>query len=135
MKRAFMIIIAAGMAMSLSAQRMTMDECMAYAVEHSISVGKQKNAVEACCRNEGDCKVEVRAYLNSDERVHIDVCNNGCAIPREIEEDIFTPFFTTKREGSGVGLAVSKQIIRLHGGMLYLSHNSDGKVVFSILLE
>ena len=100
-----------------------------------VIVNLLKNAVEACCRNEGDCKVEVRAYLNSDERVHIDVCNNGCAIPREIEEDIFTPFFTTKREGSGVGLAVSKQIIRLHGGMLYLSHNSDGKVVFSILLE
>lgn len=51
MKRAFMIIIAAGMAMSLSAQRMTMDECMAYAVEHSVSVGKQENALDNACMN------------------------------------------------------------------------------------
>ncbi|MBO7193304.1 MAG: hypothetical protein J6V47_03370 [Bacteroidaceae bacterium] len=50
-------------------------------------------------------------------------------------ENIFTPFFTTKREGTGIGLAVSKRIIRLQGGYLRLSHNSDEKVTFLVVLE
>ena len=54
---------------------------------------------------------------------------------KEIAENIFTPFFTTKRDGSGIGLAVSKQIIRLHGGSLHLVHNGNGKVAFLVVLS
>ena len=65
----------------------------------------------------------------------IEISNSGGAIPADVAENIFTPFFTTKRDGSGIGLAVSKQIIRLHGGTLSLVHNSEEKVTFLIVLE
>ena len=50
-------------------------------------------------------------------------------------DNIFTPFFTTKQDGSGIGLAVSKQIIRMHGGSLSLSQNSDERVTFLVVLD
>ena len=53
----------------------------------------------------------------------------------EMGENIFTPFFTTKADGSGIGLAVSRQIIRLHGGTLRLKHNEEGRVTFAVVVE
>lgn len=79
--------------------------------------------------------IELRSHIAPDERVHIEIANSGGAIPAEVAANIFTPFFTTKRDGSGIGLAVSKQIIRLHGGSLTLSQNSDERVAFLIVLE
>ena len=61
--------------------------------------------------------------------------NNGGKISEEIAENIFTPFFTTKRDGSGIGLALSRQIIRLHGGTIHLSKNTEDKVAFMIIVE
>jgi len=78
-----------------------------------------KNAVEAI--GEGrDGWVEVRAFLNEREDVVIEVSNSGEPIPPEVEERIFIPFFTTKTGGSGIGLSISRQIMRLSGGTLTL---------------
>ncbi|MBR0305064.1 MAG: GHKL domain-containing protein [Bacteroidales bacterium] len=78
-----------------------------------------KNAVEAI--GEGDNGwVEVRAFLNEREDVVIEVSNSGDPIPPEVEERIFIPFFTTKTDGSGIGLSISRQIMRLSGGTLTL---------------
>ena len=63
------------------------------------------------------------------------ITNNGKAIPAEVAENIFTPFFTTKTDGSGIGLAVSRQIVRLHGGSLRLKHNDEGRVTFAMVME
>ncbi len=100
-----------------------------------VVVNLVKNAVEACVACGGEQWIEIRSYIAHDEKVCIEVSNSGGAIPADVAADIFTPFFTTKRDGSGIGLAVSKQIIRLHGGTLTLSHNSDGRVTFLIVLE
>ena len=78
-----------------------------------------KNAVEAI--GEGrDGWVEVRAFLNEREDVIIEVSDSGDLISPEVEERIFIPFFTTKTGGSGIGLSISRQIMRLSGGTLTL---------------
>ena len=77
-----------------------------------------KNAVEAIGEHDG--WVEVRAFLNEREDVVIKVSDSGDLIPPEVEERIFIPFFTTKSGGSGIGLSISRQIMRLSGGTLTL---------------
>lgn len=101
-----------------------------------VIVNLVKNAVEACMQHEGEQWIELRSHIAPDERVHIEVSNSsGGAIPADVAANIFTPFFTTKRDGSGIGLAVSKQIIRLHSGSLTLLHNNDERVTFLIVIE
>ena len=78
-----------------------------------------KNAVEAI--GEGrDGWVEVRAFLSEREDVIVEVSDSGAPIPPEVEERVFIPFFTTKTGGSGIGLSISRQIMRLSGGTLTL---------------
>ncbi len=100
-----------------------------------VFVNLIKNAADACALRGGVQWIEVCSRIAPDEKVCIEISNSGGAIPADVAENIFTPFFTTKRDGSGIGLAVSKQIIRLHGGTLSLVHNSEEKVTFLIVLE
>ena len=102
-----------------------------------VIVNLLKNAVESCDNNadDKDYSVEVQSHIDSEERIHIEVSNNGGKISEEIAENIFTPFFTTKQDGSGIGLALSRQIIRLHGGTIHLSKNTEEKVAFMIIVE
>lgn len=68
-----------------------------------------------------------------NNRVFIKISDNGKGIEKEIEDKIFLPFFTTRTEGAGIGLTLSKNIIEAHGG--YISHKSDnGKTTFEICL-
>lgn len=94
-----------------------------------------KNAIESCDSDDKSYNIEIKAFIDNEERIHIELSNNAGKISDEIAENIFTPFFTTKRDGSGIGLAVSRQIIRLHGGTLLLSKNTEEKVTFTIVLE
>jgi len=64
------------------------------------------------------------------EEVLIEIKNNGPVIPPEIVEHIFIPFFTTKEGGSGIGLSISRQIMRLSGGSLtLLPDNKETKFI------
>ena len=94
-----------------------------------------KNAIESCDSDNKLYNIEIKAFIDNEERIHIELSNNAGKIFDEIAENIFTPFFTTKRDGSGIGLAVSRQIIRLHGGTLLLSKNTEEKVAFTIVME
>ena len=94
-----------------------------------------KNAIESCDSDDKSYNIEIKAFVDNEERIHIELSNNAGKISDEIAENIFTPFFTTKRDGSGIGLAVSRQIIRLHRGSLHLSKNTEEKVTFMIVLE
>jgi nitrogen fixation/metabolism regulation signal transduction histidine kinase len=78
-----------------------------------------KNAVEAIGEGNNGW-VEIHAFLNEREDVIIEVSDSGDPIPPEVEERIFIPFFTTKTDGSGIGLSISRQIMRLSGGTLTL---------------
>lgn len=90
-----------------------------------------KNAVQAAAGRENPW-VAVNSYIDDKENIIIEVSNNGGAIPSDIAENIFMPFFTTKEEGSGIGLSISRQIMRLHGGLLRLTSNTDEKVTFTM---
>ncbi len=105
------------------------------ALMSQVMVNLLKNATEALLAQDCDRKITIRSTIDSEERIQIEVTNNGSAIPAEVAENIFTPFFTTKTDGSGIGLAVSRQIIRLHGGSLRLKHNVEGRVTFAIVVE
>jgi len=76
-----------------------------------------KNAIHAL-ENRDNGKIYVRGFLNKRNRVTIQVIDNGQGILKEVLDKIFIPFFTTKPKGSGIGLSLSKQIMRLHGGSI-----------------
>jgi len=78
--------------------------------------------------------VDVLIGYDAKKMVVITIANNGPDIPSDVAENIFTPFFTTKHDGSGIGLSISRQILNLHGGTLRLTQNIEGKVVFTIVL-
>ncbi len=107
------------------------------ALMSQVMVNLLKNATEALSEQESvaDRIITIHSSIDSEERIQIEVTNNGAAIPDEVAENIFTPFFTTKTDGSGIGLAVSRQILRLHGGSLRLKHNTDSRVTFAIVME
>ena len=105
------------------------------ALMSQVFVNLLKNATEALLEQEGERKITIRSTIDAEERIQIEITNNGSAIPAEVAENIFTPFFTTKTDGSGIGLAVSRQIIRLHGGSLRLKHNDEGRVTFAVIVE
>ncbi|MBN1198931.1 MAG: GHKL domain-containing protein [Bacteroidales bacterium] len=74
--------------------------------------------------------IELRAHSVQDQIV-MQVADNGRGIPEALIDDVFTPFFTTKQSGSGIGLSLSRQIIRLHGGSMTVQ-SSPGSTVFTI---
>jgi len=91
-----------------------------------------KNAADAI-RDTPNAAIEL-SICNRDTHVQISVHDNGAGIPANMLNDIFVPFFTTKPNGSGIGLSVSKQIIRAHGGNI--SVNSDtGNTMFVVDLS
>lgn len=77
-----------------------------------------KNAVQAITSATG--KIHLRAYSTAEEHVLIYISNDGMIIPEAEAEEIFVPFFTTKKEGSGIGLSLSRQIMKLSGGSISL---------------
>ncbi len=79
-----------------------------------------KNAQEAV-QQQGSGRVWVKIGRDANSSVFVDVCNDGYPISDEIREDIFVPFFTTKTDGNGIGLALSRQIMRLHQGSIALT--------------
>ena len=88
-----------------------------------------KNSMQALEEKE---EGRINIHVQQDERLSIDITDNGSGIPPEMQEKIFIPFFTTKSEGSGIGLSLCKQIIRLHDGHLTVKESSPGKTVFHI---
>jgi nitrogen fixation/metabolism regulation signal transduction histidine kinase len=84
-----------------------------------------RNATEAL-RDTADGKIALTASRGLDGRTLIQVIDNGPGIPTEQREKVFVPFFTTKRQGSGVGLTLARQIMTVHGGTIVLSDTPGG---------
>ena len=104
------------------------DDIMLYADAGQISqifINLIKNAVQAGARN-----IEITAKIGRDDEVSVAVSNDGAPIPIQSREQIFVPFFTTKKEGSGIGLSISRQIMRQHNGSIDLIRSDDTATVF-----
>ena len=79
--------------------------------------------------------IHLQAYANAQESIIIDVSNNAGLIPDDVASHIFIPFFTTKPEGSGIGLSLSRQIMRVSGGSLSLHQDkAQGITTFRIII-
>ena len=83
------------------------------------------NSVEACKESKKP-KIILSAHKNIGGNSIIKIADNGKGIPNEIRDDIFIPFFSTKKNGSGIGLSLCKQIILLHKGKIQIK-SAEGK--------
>lgn len=90
------------------------------------------NAIDAL-KQGSDKKISLQAYLNEQERVVIQLSDNGQGIPDELRESIFVPFFTTKKEGSGIGLSLSKQIMQIHKGTIQVDSEPGKGSIFRLI--
>ena len=112
------------------------EDLMAYADENlltQVMTNLLKNAVQAI-GEAPDGEIRLRAYCDEQDMVRIEVSNNGPKIAPEIAEQMFVPFFTTKEEGSGIGLSLSKQMMRLQGGSISLLPYRDEWTTFVVVL-
>jgi two-component system sensor kinase FixL len=93
-----------------------------------------RNAVEAM-QQTSRCELTVSTRKLDHETVRIDVSDTGSGIAPEIAEQLFQPFVTTKRQGMGVGLSISRTIVESHGGRLWAEPNAGGGTVFRLTLK
>jgi signal transduction histidine kinase len=105
-------------------------DLMIYADEGQISqilINLVKNALQAGAKH-----IHIMAKMDKDDEVIIQVSNDGAPIPLSSQEQIFIPFFTTKKEGSGIGLSISRQIMRNHNGSIELPQSDASKTLFEL---
>ena len=108
-------------------------DLMIYADEGQISqifINLIKNALQAGAKDIG-----ITARMGKDDEVVIRVANDGAPIPPESQEQIFVPFFTTKKDGSGIGLSLARQIMRQHNGSIDLVASNDNQTVFELVFR
>ena len=111
-------------------QRLQMDRSQI----EQVLINLLKNAQEAV-ENEEIPYVRLTTHLSSNKRdFNISITDNGKGILPEVMERIFVPFFTTKTNGSGIGLSICKQIVTLHGGTITASSKPGEKTTFSVVL-
>lgn len=106
------------------------EDLMIYADEGQISqilINLIKNALQAGAKH-----IDISARMGKDDEVIINVANDGTPIPVSAQEQIFVPFFTTKKEGSGIGLSISRQIMRNHNGTISLLRSDVNQTVFEL---
>ena len=89
-----------------------------------------KNAVQA-----GAVSIWISAELNKEDQTVIRIANNGKAIPLRHQEEIFVPFYTTKPNGTGIGLSLSKQIMVRHNGTLSLEQSDSQRTIFTLIFK
>ena len=90
-----------------------------------------QNAVQALVNIKGP-KIEIKAFYNKRGRVTLQIIDNGQGILKDVLEKIFIPFFTTKPQGSGIGLSLSRQIMKLHGGTITAKSEQNEGTVFTL---
>lgn len=109
------------------------DDILLYADMGQISqifINMLKNAIQA-----GATRIEITAEIDKAESVVVNISNNGAPISRESQEEIFVPFYTTKQTGTGIGLSISRQIMRMHNGTIRLTRSDDAVTTFTLIFR
>lgn len=109
------------------------EDILLYADEGQITqilINLVRNALQAEAR-----RIEISAEINLSEHVIVNIINDGQPISKESQEEIFVPFFTTKHEGTGIGLSLSRQIMRLHNGTLSLTRSDADCTIFTLIFK
>lgn len=106
-----------------------------YADENMLSqvlINLLKNSIQALTE-QSEREIHIKVYIQ-EMILFIKITDNGSGIPSNLLEDIFIPFFTTKKDGTGIGLSLSRQIIRMHGGELSVKSQPFHETSFTISL-
>lgn len=106
-----------------------------YADENMLSqvlINLLKNSMQALTE-QSEREIHIKVYIQ-EMILFIKITDNGSGIPSNLLEDIFIPFFTTKKDGTGIGLSLSRQIIRMHGGELSVKSQPFHETSFIISL-
>lgn len=96
-----------------------------------------ENLIKNACESSSIHNPQVEIFIKSDRkknRIALEICDRGNGIPKAVKDKIFDPFFTTKQNGSGIGLAISKQFIEARNGSLKLLDRTGGGTVAKIVL-
>ena len=108
-------------------------DLMIYADEGQISqilINLIKNALQAGAKH-----IDISARMGKEDEVIVQVANDGAPIPVSAQEQIFVPFFTTKKGGSGIGLSLARQIMRQHNGTIDLLRSDVNQTVFQMVFR
>ena len=97
---------------------------------NQVMINLINNSLDAVMEIEGKRKIEINMLKNSLNRIIIKIINNGPVIPGELLEKIFVPFFTTKKGGSGVGLSISQEIMKMHNGSIVAISSEESQTCF-----
>jgi signal transduction histidine kinase len=89
-----------------------------------------KNSIESMKKKNGE--IVIKAFISPQAETVIQVADNGPGIQPDLIEKVFIPFFTTKESGSGIGLSLSRQIMKLHGGTISVFSKPGMETVFSL---
>jgi nitrogen fixation/metabolism regulation signal transduction histidine kinase len=103
-------------------------------IEH-VMLNLINNASDAILskNNDGERIIEIRGTVGENGHPRVEVRDNGIGISNTIMENVFIPFFTTKENGSGIGLSLSRQIMKLHGGTITVFSKPGFETVFSLI--
>src|SRR5690606_32960672 len=77
--------------------------------------------------------IDMKSYIGQAGNLVIDIIDNGSGIPAEKREQIFVPFYTSKQDGTGVGLFLVKQIMQAHGGSVSALQNTSGETIIRLM--
>ncbi|MEM1321475.1 MAG: ATP-binding protein [Bacteroidota bacterium] len=98
-----------------------------------VLINLLKNAIDAL-EDQENPQIIISVQRGKDGKANIRVTDNGPGIPVEVQEQVFVPFYTTKEEGSGIGLSLSRQIMRMHKGQIELQSAEGEGTTFTLKL-
>jgi len=96
-----------------------------------VMINLMLNAIDAV-KDKEDAFISVSAFTNNSGKVVIELSDNGYGIKPDILDKIFMPFFTSKKEGSGIGLSLSRQIMHLHKGSIGVKSKPNEGTTFTL---
>jgi signal transduction histidine kinase len=99
---------------------------------NQVIINLINNSFDAVMEIEKDRKIDIQVLKSFSDKILIKITNNGPLIPLLLQEKIFVPFFTTKKNGSGIGLSISQEIIKMHNGSLSVVSNPENQTCFII---
>ena len=97
-----------------------------------VMINLIKNSVEAFSETSNP-KIRLNSFLDKNQKIKIEVIDNGKGIVRDSIEDVFIPFYTTKEKGSGIGLSLSRQIMKMHKGSISISSEPNVQTKVSLI--
>ena len=120
-----------GIALSMTVEPKSLEITADSGMLEQVMFNLLQNAEQVLADRESP-RVEVVGNLNRQGHACVEISDNGPGVPADVAKKVFVPFFTTKREGSGVGLALTRQVMLAHGGTVTLGASESGGAKFTL---